>query len=105
MWPFRRKRATQDWVQYLGGCPPATRKQRLLDECKRLDVSIHVDDSTEASSGIYGELRGVASEAELERRLNAKNTVLHASRANKLAIVALVVSLISLIASLLAHIK
>lgn len=100
MWPFSRKESTQDWAKFFGGNPPATRKQRLLEECKKLGVSIYIDDSAEASSGFYGDLRGVASEAELERRLVAKKTISQSARANMIAIIALVVSMIALVVSL-----
>jgi len=101
MWPFSRKENIEDWAKFLGRLPPATRKQRLIEECKKYDVSIHIDDSAESSSGVYSELRGVASEAELERRLVAKITIFQSARANRIAIFALVVSLISLVVSLL----
>ncbi|WP_225580785.1 hypothetical protein, partial [Pseudomonas sp. PDM16] len=63
------------------------------------DVSIYTDDESESSSGVYAELRGVASEAELERRLLTKKSVSKASRANLIAILALIVSVASLIAT------
>ena len=77
-----------------------TTKQRLLDECQKLDVSIHLDDSADVSSGAYSNFRGVASEAELERRLLAKKAVTRAGRANWIAICALIISLGSLAISL-----
>lgn len=100
MWPSRRKRNDQDWSKFFGDLPPQTRKQRLIEECKRQNVSIHIDDPAESSSGIYAELRGVASEAELERRLVAKLAIKQSSRANWIAGAALLVSLISLAISL-----
>jgi hypothetical protein len=100
---FTKKNKQQDWEKFFGdSLPPETRKQRLIDECKRLDVSIYVDDVSEASSGIYAELRGVVSEAELERRLVAKLTARHSRHANFIAIVALVVSIGSLIVAIFA---
>jgi hypothetical protein len=59
------------------------------------------DNSSEQSFGIYAELRGVASEAELERRLNAKKAVCQSSRANFIAAIALIVSVVALVKSFL----
>lgn len=67
-----------------------------MEECQKNDVSIYVDNPSEPSSGIYAELRGVASEAELERRLNAKKAVSQSSRANVIAAIALIVSFVAL---------
>jgi len=100
MWPFHRKLKEQDWFKFIGELPPQTRKQKLIEECKQQDVSIHLDDPAETSSGIYAELRGVASEAELERRLIAKVAIKQSSRANWIAGFAIVISLISLAISL-----
>lgn len=100
MWPFSRKESTQDWAKFFGGNRPATRKQRLLEECKKLGVPIYIDDPAEASSGFYADLRGVASEVELDRRLGAKKAISQSARANLIAFVALVVSIIALVVSL-----
>lgn len=78
-----------------------SRKERLIEECKKHDVSIHVDDESETSSGAYAEMRAVASEAELERRLNAKKSVGMATRSSVIAIIALIVSVLALIKSFL----
>ena len=97
--PFRRKYGATDWDKFLGAAPSETRKQRLIRECKKLDISIHLDDASETSSGVHAELRGVASEAELERRLLIKTSVSKAEKSNIIAICALVVSVTSLIAT------
>ena len=97
---FARKQNDQDFSKYFGDVPQ-TRKQRLLDECKKNDVSIYIDNSSEQSSGFYAELRGVVSEAELERRLNAKKAVSQSSRANFIAAIALIVSVVALVKSFL----
>ena len=76
---------------------PSSRKRLLIDRCKRLDVGIYIDDPSENSTGVYSELRGVASEAELERRLNAKRSVSIANRAGVVSLVALVVSVAALV--------
>ncbi len=73
-----------------------TRKQRLIEECRKQDVSIHIDDPAEQSVGIYAELRGVVSEAELDRRLNTKKATTLSNRANNIALLAFVVSVIAL---------
>lgn len=97
---FRPKIESTNWDEFLGPKPSETRKQRLLRECQELDVSIHLDDEGEFSSGLYGELRGVASEAELERRLLAKKTVSKAARSNIISILALIVSVASFITTI-----
>jgi hypothetical protein len=97
---FSRKQSDQDWSKYFGEIPQ-TRKQRLLEECKRHDVSIHIDNPSEQSSGIYADFRGVASEAELEQRLNAKKAVGQSNRANIIATIALIVSVVALVKSFL----
>ena len=97
---FSRKQNGQDFSKYLGEVP-LTRKKRLLEECRKNDVSIYIDNSSEESSGIYAEFRGVVSEAELERRLNSKKAVSQSSRANFIAAIALIVSVVALVKSFL----
>jgi len=97
---FVLKKKNPDFSKYFGE-RTKTRKQRLLDECKENDVSIYIDDSSEQSSDIYAVLRGVASEAELERRLYAKKTFTQSNRANKIAAIALIVSVVAIVKSFL----
>ena len=97
---FARKQDDQDFSSYLGEVPQ-TRKQRLLEDCRKNDVSIYIDNPSEQSSGIYAELRGVVSEAELEQRLNAKKAVGQSNRANVIAAIALIVSVVALVKSFL----
>lgn len=99
MWLFRRRKPEIDWGKFFD-LPPATRKERLLEECRRHDVSIHTDNPAEASSGVYSALRPVASEAELERRLVAKLAVTKSAWANRIAALSLIVSLVSLAVSI-----
>lgn len=97
--PFWPKEKETDWGKEFGHFQE-TRKQRLIHECQKHDVLIHIDDESEASSGVYAELRGVASEAELERRLNTKLSILSSKRANQISAVALFVSGAALITSI-----
>jgi hypothetical protein len=97
---FARKQNDQDFSKYLGETPP-TRKQRLLEECTERDVSIYIDDASEQSAGVYAVLRAVASEAELERRLNTKKAVGQSNRANLIAVAALAISIVALVKSFL----
>lgn len=97
---FHCKSKGQNWTKFLGDSSLQSKKQRLIEECKRRDVSIYLDDSGEISSGVYAELRGVASESELEHRLIAKIAAEESSRANWIAGLAFLVSLISLAVSL-----
>lgn len=53
-----QKQSNQDFSKYLGEVPQ-TRKQRLLEDCKKNDVSIYIDNQSEQSSGNSAELRGV----------------------------------------------
>lgn len=96
---FRRAPKSQDYSAFFGDQPPTSRKQALLNECERLDVSIHIDDASETSSGVYAQFRGVASEAELERRLNAKQALKRATWSNATAILALLVAVAAFIES------
>lgn len=98
---FARKQNGQDFSKYLGETTQ-TRKQRLLEGCKKNDVSIYIDNPSEQSSGLYAGLRGVASEAELEQRLNSKMAVGQSSRANVIAAIALIVSVVALAKSFLS---
>lgn len=98
---FARKQNNQDFSKYLGETMQ-TRKQRLLEDCKENDVSIYIDNPSEQSSGINAELRGVASEAVLEQRLNAKMAVGQSNRANVIAAIALIVSVVALVKSFLS---
>ncbi|PIX04716.1 MAG: hypothetical protein COZ77_05065 [Gallionellales bacterium CG_4_8_14_3_um_filter_54_18] len=97
---FARKQNDHDFSKYFGEVPQ-TRKQRLLEECRKNDVSIYIDNSSEHSSGFYADLRAVVSEAELESRLNAKKAVGQSSRANFIAAIALIVSVVALVKSFL----
>lgn len=96
---FNRKVATdQDWTKYIAEAT-TTRKKDLLLRCKKYSVSIYIDDSAENSEGIYGSLRAVASEAELERRLLARESTNNTRNANIISFLALLISIIALIKS------
>ena len=87
--PWHRRSDAQDFSSYSKGEP--SRKRLLIERCNKLGVGIYVDDSSENSSGVYSEFRGVASEAELERRLNARRSVAIAGRASIVSLLALLV--------------
>ena len=91
---FFRKNPEQDWTKFFGDLPPETRKAKLIDICKRKDVSIYVDDSTE---NVHTPLRAVASEAELERRVLAKMSVVYSLHSRRISIAALIVAVSTLI--------
>jgi hypothetical protein len=97
---FARVKRDQDFSKYFGEIP-STRKQRLLEECRKNGVSIYIDKPLEQSSCFYAELRGVASDAELDRRLNEKKAVSQASRANVISAIAIIISLVALVKSFL----
>lgn len=83
-----------DFSTFVPAVPP-TRKQQLIEKCQKQNVPISIDDPLERSA-IF---RSVASEAELERRLNAKEVAAlserantHSKRANVIALLAFIVS-------------
>ena len=91
---FQRIKKEEDFSSFTDQTP--SKKDRLLRECERRNVSPYIDDPSENSSGIYALLRPVASEAELERRLNAARVVSMARCANIIALFAFLVSIVSL---------
>ena len=100
MWPFHHNRRNHDWATYAGGSEQS-RKQLLISDCRRLDVSIHIDAADESSEGVYANLRAVASEAELERRLRAARSESIARRATFIAWLALIISILGALSPLL----
>lgn len=96
---MERNPKEEDFSSFLGQAQVPPNKERLLRECERLGVTPYVDDPSESSSGVYAQLRGVASEAELERRLNAARASMLARYANIIAVLALLVSIVALVKS------
>lgn len=98
---FKKNLNENNWEHFLGNESTAkTRKQRLLDECKTNDVSIYIDNENETSAGVYSLMRAAASESELERRLIAKKTYIEQRATKKIAILAIVISIASLLLAL-----
>lgn len=93
MWPFKNKNSEINWSLFFGNLPDS-RKQKLIRECQKYDVNPYVDDVSENASD-RNIMRGVASEAEIERRLMAKKAVCSANRANLISFFALLVALVS----------
>ena len=89
----------EDFSSFLGAVQAPSNKERMLRECEKLGVVPYIDDPSESSSGVYAQLRGVASEAELERRLNAARASKLARLANIIATLALIVSVVALVKS------
>lgn len=96
---MKRNQKEEDFSSYLGAAQAPSNKERLLRECEKLGVVPYIDDSSESSSGVYAQLRGVAPEAELERRLNAARATKLARYANIIAGLALLVSVVALVKS------
>ena len=92
---------TKDFSKFIDS-PEKSRKEKLIEECRKQDVSIYIDDATETSKTIYAEMRAVASEAELERRLNSKRSVNIANRSSIVSAIALFVSIVALIKSFIS---
>ncbi len=84
---------------------PLTPKQLLIEECKKRDVSIYVDEPSEQSAGDYAIFRSVASEAELEGRLIAKKETVLLEHANVIAFSNFIAATIPLVGSIIARIK
>ncbi|MFT6031284.1 MAG: hypothetical protein ACI8O8_003034 [Oleiphilaceae bacterium] len=99
MWPFKNKSTDMDWSKFFKDSQPESRKQRLIKDCQKYDVTPYVDDRSENTSG-NNVMRGVASETEIERRLVAKKTLFSANRANFIALLAFLTALFSLCVSL-----
>ena len=73
-WLSKNNTKSEDFSNFFGDVK-LTKKEYLIEQCKKNNVSIHIDDASETSTGVYAELRGVASEAELENRLNSKTAL------------------------------
>lgn len=99
MWPFKKKHSGTDWSKFFDNDKSETRKQKLIRECQKYDVTPYVDDPSENASD-SNIMRGVASEAEIERRLVAKKAVFSANRANVISLLAFLAALFSVGVSL-----
>jgi len=99
-WPLWKKRDPEDFSAYLPQGPEST-KEKLIAECKRRGISVHVNDASETSSGVYAELRAVASEAELQSRLLQVIASDTAASANRIAWLALLVGFAGLTIAIL----
>lgn len=84
---------------------PLTRKQQRIEECQKKNIPISIDDQSEQSAGIYANLRAVASEAEIEDRLNTRKAIALSERAIILSKRANIIALLTLIVSAIPHVK
>jgi len=98
-WPFKRTSDPEDFSSLLPS-GPGSFKDKLIAECQRKGVSVYVSDPSEARSGPYALLRAVASEVELQSRLNACLSLKRAMWANRIAWLALVIGVAALIAAI-----
>lgn len=73
-----------------------TNKEKLINECKKMNISIYIDNTLETSTGIYGQLREVASEAELENRIMKNKTVETSKKSLIISTLSLVISILSI---------
>lgn len=97
---FQRKLDPEDFSSYLPKGPENV-KERLLAECERRGISPYVSDTSETATGVYANLRAVASEAELQSRLVQAIAVKTAAKANRIAWFALLVGCASLVVAIL----
>lgn len=95
---------TQDFSKFFPERKP-TKKESLLKRCAELDISPYIDDPSESAPIGALDMRAVASETELEKRINEKSALIHSSKANKIALWALLLSIVSTIFSLVAIFK
>lgn len=79
---MRKKRIFR---RFMARLRPAQRRIAYFANARRSQQSPYIDDSAETSSGVYAQLRDVAFEAELERRLNAASAASMARYANNIA--------------------
>jgi hypothetical protein len=82
-----------------------TKKELLLKRCTELGISPFIDDSSEVASSELLDMRAVASEVELEKRINEKTSLAQAGKANTIAFYALLFSILSTGISLYALFK
>lgn len=95
-WRLWKRHDPEDFSKFLP-TGPASNKKRLIAECQKRGVPIHVNDQAETSSGPYAALRAVAPESELHARLLQAIASDRARNANRIAWLALVVASASLI--------
>lgn len=79
-----------------------TKKENILKRCADLHISPYIDDSSESVPVGGLDMRSVASEAELEKRINEKCAIINSAKANKIAFLALVISAISMLIAFVA---
>ena len=99
-WPPWKKHDPENFSNYIPAGPLST-KEKLIAECQRIGVSIYLPDSTESSSGPYGNLRAVAPESVLQSRLMQVFAIQSAVNANRIAWLALLVSLAGLLVAVI----
>lgn len=97
---FTKRNDLEDFSNYLPQDPEST-KGKLIAECQRRGISVYVADSSETSSGVYANLRAVAPESELQSRLLQVIAAETAHKANRIAWLALFVSLVSLVVAVI----
>ena len=100
VWLFSRGANRDDFSAYLNDAE-TSKKKELIAECQRRGVTIFIDNPSESSAGIYAKLRAVASEPELERRLQSARAMNSAQRANFIAWLALATALAALLKDIL----
>jgi hypothetical protein len=98
-WLCWHRRDLDDFSKYLPD-GPASNKEKLIVECRKRCVPIYVTDQSETTSGPYAALRAVAPESELHARLLQAILAERARNANRIAWLALLVSVVSLIVTI-----
>lgn len=100
---FHRKGKETDWAAFFGLHGVGSNKNALIAYCRKHNIPMHLDDSSENAGGVLGELRGVASEAELQRRVSAYKARRGAFFSIIISALALAVSAASLVVAILSY--
>jgi hypothetical protein len=82
-----------------------TPKQLLIEKCKKRRISIYINDPLEQPIGAYSIFRNPASEAELEHRFNAQKMIIFSENASTSAKLTYIIALLALIVSIITLVR
>ena len=93
---FKKKTNLSQLFEGVGNTQSA--KLKLIKECQKYGVCTHIDDPSEEM--VDTPMKAVASEAELQVRLNQAKALKKSSMSNIIAFLALLVSIVALIVAI-----
>lgn len=96
MMKLRKKSDIEKFFE--GNEPPTSSKRLLIEECQKQGVCVYVDDEAEQMDN--HPLKAVASEAELQKRLNQAKALKKATTSNVIAFMALLVAICALLVAI-----